>query len=118
MSAVDEAPAAEPPRRRFAMHKIIAGDWICWSNDRTQVWRFHQHVDGAAHGLLLADGSGPVPYEERTYWRALWMPAERFEADPSGALDADRWASPWIEADWYLPTRQAAVELMLRAGAK
>lgn len=95
--------------RKWAMQKIGPGDWLCWSNDRTQVWRFHQHVDGSAHGLI------DCPYEERTFWRAIWMPAETFLADPERWLDgADRWSPPWREDDWYLPTRQAAIDAMLR----
>jgi hypothetical protein len=95
------------PARRWAMHKLAPGDWLCWSNDRAQVWRFHQHVDGSALGLI------DCGYVERTFWRAIYMPADYFTADPERWLAADRWEPPWAEADWHLPTRQAAVDLML-----
>lgn len=94
--------------RVWALRKITAGDWLCWSNDRTKVWRFHQHVDGAHHGLV------DCPYQERTFWRALSMPAAEFEADPEWALEADVWeAKPWRTEAEYLPTRQAAIDTML-----
>lgn len=100
------------PERKWAMTKVGPQDWLCWSNDRSEVWRFHTHVDGAAHGLI------DCPYEERTFWRAIHMPFDRFYEDPERWLDADRWGPPWIEDDWHLPTRQAAIDRMLRAGAE
>jgi hypothetical protein len=104
------------PERQYALSKIATGDWLCWSNDRTQVWRFHQHIDGANLGLCNDDGT-PVSYAERTYWRAVYVPADVFERLVEVGLP-DPWDRPWIESDWYLPTRQAAIDRMLRAGGE
>ena len=97
--------------RKWAMTKIGPGDWLCLSNDKRTVWRFHKHVDGTAHGL-------ECDYYERTFWRAVYMPVEVFEADVERWVDpSSAWAAEWREAGWYLPTRSAAIERMERADA-
>lgn len=105
------------PERVYALRKIGPGDWVTLSNDGREVWRFHQHVDGAIHGLCDGLTGEPVPYEERTYWRAVHAPADRVRISDLDHLLDDLWSPPWIEDDWYLPTRRAAVERMLLAGA-
>lgn len=109
--------------REWAMQRMGPGDWLCWSNDRTTVWRFHHHVDGAAHGLCDHEGR-PVAYTERTYWRAVYMGADDFRAEVLRAAESDDypdvmgpWGPLWTEAAQYLPTRQAAIDTMLTAGA-
>lgn len=106
------------PRRLYQMIRLGAGDWLCLSNDGTELWRFHHHIDGAALGLCNGDGT-PVAYQERTYWRAVHCPLVAV-AGRGGSIrpDAmgDPWEAPWVEDDWYLPTRQAAINRMLAVG--
>ena len=101
----------ELPERKYRMMRLGPGDYLCPSNDRTKLWRFTMHRDGTAYGLVN------VSYRDREFWRAVWMPmeqAEQFFAERGGDLP-DPWTSVWTEADWYLPSRKAAIEVMLRA---
>ncbi len=87
--------------RRWRMIRVEAGDYLCPSNDRAKLWRFHTYVDGRVFGL-------DVGFEERTFWRAVWMLMPVDLAELPGP-----WAPAWVESDWYLPTRAAAIGRML-----
>lgn len=98
------------------MTRLGAGDYLLPSNDLTVMWRLHSYNDGRHHGL-------DVPYEERTFWRACWMPmdaarqriADRSLPDP---WDTNGTAWEWREADWFLPTRQAAIDVAMKHDAR
>lgn len=95
--------------RKWAMTRVAAGDYICLSNDQQTVWRFHQHIDGRSLGLICN-------YDERTFWRACYMTIEKAKALGPKLYESDRWDERvWIESDWHLPSRKAAVERMLNA---
>lgn len=112
----DQAPELLP-ERRYALHRVGAGDYTCVSNDQRTLWRFHTYVDGHVHGLCDADGK-PVAYAERTFWRAVHVDRELAAACGSWSDGlADPWLPPWVESDWYLPTRQAAINRMLRTAS-
>lgn len=97
------------------MTRLAAGDYLLVSNDRERLWRIHAYVDGSAHGLI------DVGYEERRFWRLLWMPVEQARQYPTVDDLPDPWGDDgdhrrkWVEEDWYLPTRQACID---RAMAK
>lgn len=93
--------------RKYRMMRLKAGDYICPSNDELTLWRFHQHIDGRVFGL-------ECDYEERTFWRAIWMPMDVAREMGPALADSNPWEKPWHEADWYLPTRHAAIERMLK----
>jgi hypothetical protein len=93
--------------RTFALTRIGTGDYICPSNDQKTWWRFQRYTDGRIHGLC-------VDYEARTFWRALNCPA--FDDDEGfGPLFDDL---PWREVAQWLPTRRAAIQLMLDDSAE
>lgn len=102
----------EIPDRRHAMIRLGAGDWLLPSNDRKMLWRFVQHRDGTAYGLV------DVPFEDKVFWRALYMSMEQAEAMYRSDQFADQWSSVWHEADWYLPSRKAAIEVAMRRDAE
>lgn len=91
------------PERLHVLSKYDSGDWLCWANDGTTLWRFQRYEDGAVNGL-------DVDYDFRTFWRALYLPAARDL--PINTIDG----YPWREAAQWLPSRQAAIDVMLRAG--
>jgi hypothetical protein len=87
------------------MRRVDSGDYVCWSNDRTRLWRFHRYEDGRIHGL-------EVTYESRTFWRACWVTAD--EAGTFTGLP-NPWDPPWHGVSEMLPSRQAAIDVMLAA---
>lgn len=91
--------------RAYALTKLQPGDWLCLSNDGRRVWRFHTFEDGKVHGL-------DVDYECRTFWRAVWVDRATFEEWGYDDIPSP-WNRPWVEGDTYLPTRTAAINLML-----
>ncbi|HVT78395.1 MAG TPA: hypothetical protein VHD87_15265 [Acidimicrobiales bacterium] len=96
--------------RRYAMRRLAAGDYLWPSDDLTTLWRFHQHRDGTAHGLV------DVSFRDRMFWRAVSMPWNPHVWNARAEDIPDAWSAAWVEADWYLPTRAACVALALRRG--
>lgn len=95
------------PVRRYRMIRVRAGDYLLPSNDGTVLWRVYRYTeDGSAY---LADDT-PVVGE---YWATAkyLRPIDRF--DPDSLEDWEDW-SHW---DSFLPTRAAAIDRVMRAGA-
>lgn len=115
MMATHDRPT---PERLYSMRRVAAGDYLLPSNDLKVLWRIHSYVDGKIHGL-------EVGYQARTFWRACWLPYdEAAHLIETGELP-DPWdftitghRHVWREADWFLPTRQAAIDCALRHDAK
>ena len=91
--------------RKYALIKVAAGDYLCPSNDGETLWRFHTYEDGRVAGL-------EVDYEVRTFWRAVYIPLAKVENQPVNDLPGP-WDDVWIESDWFLPTRKAAIDRMV-----
>jgi len=95
--------------RRYALTKVRSGDYLCLSNDGTRLWRFMTYEDGSAFGL-------DVDYVRRTFWRVQY--ADMAEITEVHARDADI-LDPmyWVDEQVHLPTRQAAINVMLSSAA-
>lgn len=90
--------------RKWQMRRLDAGDYVCWSNDLTRLWRFHSYVDGKIGGLEVE--------WNRTFWRACWVSREVAETFTDEI--PNQWESPWVSSgSENLPSRQAAVDVML-----
>lgn len=40
-----------PAKRKFALVKVAAGDWLLPSNDERTLWRLRRYEDGPSYGL-------------------------------------------------------------------
>lgn len=102
-----------PESRRYRMWRVGPSDWVCPANDLRSLWRLHVYRDGTVPEAVQAR------YQDRPFWRAAWRPLThdmltRDAAGLSAQIDlGDPWERPWVVADWYLPTRAAAVNVML-----
>jgi hypothetical protein len=91
--------------RRYALTKVRSGDYLCLSNDGTRLWRFTLYQDGSDFGL-------DVDYKRRTLWRVQF--ADMAEITEVQSRDGDI-LDPmyWADEQVHLPTRQAAINVML-----
>lgn len=101
----------EIPTRKYAMTRLGKGQYLLPSNDLTILWRIHSYEDGAFYGIV------DCPYEARTFWRACWIPMDELERFPE-AVTFSAWDPPWHEADWFLPTRKAAIDKAMKHDAE
>lgn len=98
----------EPAReRRYALTRVQPGDYLCPSNDGQRLWRFLRYEDGRAAGLL------DCGFESRPFWRALSTPMPADGTYDVEALDE----LAWQEWEAMLPTRRAAIAVMLKEGS-
>jgi hypothetical protein len=82
--------------RRFPLVKIRAGDWLLLSNDRRTLWRIYRFDD---------DGQN-------------WWATARFDGTPAQAVDVAEelehaW-DRWVTTEYYLETRQEAIDEALK----
>jgi hypothetical protein len=102
-------------QRKYQMTRIEAGDYLVPSNDSTELWRFTRYEEDGS--LADDDGGNKVV---GMFWRAgrfngtLDQAQALMNRDPDEFLDWSR----WFEQDSLLPSRKAAIEVMLRAGER
>jgi hypothetical protein len=91
--------------RRYALTKVRSGDYLCLSNDGTRLWRFTLYQDGSDLGL-------DVDYKLRTFWRVQYSHMSEITEVQSRQGDI---LDPmyWFDRQVNLPTRQAAINVML-----
>lgn len=89
--------------RRYALIYVNTGDYLCPSNDGTELWRFTRYEDGPALGAEVAG----------TFWAALRAPM------PSGGViegdDLD--LMEFVHVHVQLRTRRDAINVMLEREA-
>jgi hypothetical protein len=84
--------------RKHQMVKIRAGDWLLLSNDGKTLWRVYR-------------------YDEHN--GESWWASARYDGTPTQALNDDElehaW-DRWVTTEYYLETRQEAIDEALRRG--
>ena len=89
-------------KRRFALIKIRAGDWLLASNDGKQLWRIYRYEERGQRGDRAITES---------YWACALYLGSLDEAIEEEDLEHD-W-SRWETTDFWLGTRQDAIDSAL-----
>lgn len=94
-----------PPKRKYALSKVAAGDYVFPSNDGKTVWRIAKYEDGPSHGITDWD-------RDREFW-GVWRWAEPFTGNLRGYVDLEDW-NRWEFCEGMHDTRGEAVDAALR----
>ena len=91
-------------RRRYALIKLNAGDYLLPGNDDHTIWRLRQYTDGPSAGLDWP--------RDRKVWELLrWIGPGQPETED----DLFAFSGLWEQATSTLDTRREAIEIAMSA---
>lgn len=93
-------------KRKYALTKVAAGDYLLPSNDAQTIWRIAQYVDGPSYGIV--EGMD----RDRQFW-GVWRSIDRITGDAT--IDPSDW-SRWEMYDQGYDRRSDAIDAALRLG--
>jgi len=104
------------PSRVYAMTRLGDGDYLLPSNDARTLWRLYRYREDGS--VTFDNGRKLVG----TFWAAAYYPGTLRQAHEGIVRDLSDYGHAtyerWITHDSLLPSRQAAIEAAMKAGAR